>query len=613
MTTIAQISEQIADFSEPIKFGSRLRAKSYLIIFLSSKTLIASEELDIMQKVFRVNFSFGRISFDVDDLNKYISLYWMETDSKIDCNLIKIGWANGEYEVGKIKSDSKLDKYFQDTLEHVEYGKVKYTNVPEVNDNFKGPALVKKNGTMRFKLSINDIMLNNLRKFLDAGTITLTTYTNLQKNKELLLQTIRADVLNQKKKAIEFNDKIPNPWGITMNFCPHTHKQRHFWVFSPTGYGKTNFCQEILKTFRGALISPSKNTQSDVTATTQIILVDEYSPKNKFSKEDLNLLADNSYLFKKLFQNHFKIRDFIVIVLSNYTIEQVYDKPEDQILIQARFNSVDLMKKYTTKELYYADKKIYLQPNKAFSYTTEPLSYPIEEIDYKPVEETDEKIYEIYLNTMNPDIDVSEFNRVVNIRNDLGYSFEEEESDSEYLPESKSVIVPAKSGVKPIENSFSSIDAEKFSDKLNLSDQADAQVDNDSLHSIEDKNVMVSELKTYGSLSIASDVANFHIYSYKKKKRKAMPQEIDRDQMKLDSMVDQLKEREVYKPRKVSDIVSIFSKKNNEMNKQINKEINDNFEEISNLEFTTTKRTYDNELEQILNEGESKKKQKSNK
>lgn len=199
---------------------------------------------------------------------------------------------------------------------------------------------------VRDKNKLNLLLQNPLDLFLTGQLRSLTAMASNVKGKDEAKRILIENLKYDGKVKLKDGDPIPNFWGVKMEFnVTNAEKQRHYWFHGSSGFGKSTFIQFLTSKYKAVLINPGSRTQINIAAGTQIVLMDEISYYNKFTPSDLNGMCDNTFFFKKLFQNEFSISNYIVIVLSNYTPDEVYENYYDWNLFCnffSRFNLVPL-------------------------------------------------------------------------------------------------------------------------------------------------------------------------------------------------------------------------------------------------------------------------------
>lgn len=132
---------------------------------------------------------------------------------------------------------------------------------------------------------------------------------------------------------------LPNPWGLVLPTF-RTSKKRHYWLWSEKpNLGKTyHFALPLQKSYR-SYIKSGDFTYWDVSADIQLIIIDDYNyaglPYHK-----MNLLCDGTYEFRIIHQGLLKLDRYMVVVLSNQCLRDVY--PFKYELLEERFHTIKL-------------------------------------------------------------------------------------------------------------------------------------------------------------------------------------------------------------------------------------------------------------------------------
>lgn len=132
---------------------------------------------------------------------------------------------------------------------------------------------------------------------------------------------------------------LPNPWGLVLPSFRNA-KQRHYWIFSrKPNLGKTyHFAQPLCREYR-AVIATGDLTYWNVSVNTQCLILDDYN-RAKLRYDDLNTLCDGSYGFRRSHRGVVQLDKFVVIVLSNQSIKDLY--PNMFELLYARFHEKEI-------------------------------------------------------------------------------------------------------------------------------------------------------------------------------------------------------------------------------------------------------------------------------
>lgn len=132
---------------------------------------------------------------------------------------------------------------------------------------------------------------------------------------------------------------LPNPWGKVLLSFRHS-KRRHYWIWSrqPNKGKSYHFARPLADEFR-AVIQSGDFTYWNVGKHTQLIIIDEYNHALlKYSA--LNSMCDGTYCFKVIYRGLINIEKFLVIILSNQPICEMY--PNMNALLYERFNEIEL-------------------------------------------------------------------------------------------------------------------------------------------------------------------------------------------------------------------------------------------------------------------------------
>lgn len=157
-------------------------------------------------------------------------------------------------------------------------------------------------------------------------------YTKLK----LDVQTFKEDMAPRKPSLPTF---LPNPWGLVLPSFKKA-KKRHYWIYSTKpNLGKTFlFAKPLVEEYR-AVIAAGNLSVWNVEVSTQLLILDDYNHA-ALRYNDLNTICDGTYCFKRAYRGVVQLSNFLVIVLSNQCIKDIY--PNMYELLYARFNEIEL-------------------------------------------------------------------------------------------------------------------------------------------------------------------------------------------------------------------------------------------------------------------------------
>ena len=221
-------------------------------------------------------------------------------------------------------------------------------------------------------------ILRNCFELLFEDQISSASQFNQHNKNTAVMRDITEDkVRSFLKTKLESGDRIPNFWGIDLKFVSKFVKRRHYYIVSPSNYGKTLFVDFLSYYYNAGSICPSVNTHVEVNPQTQILVVDEFKRSNCYSLSSLNLLADNNFGFKKLYENQFKANDYVVFIFSNDYPDTVLTLSEsERTQLSNRFFLIDLtvvQDFHETDFLAHTHNKVAVEWLEKWSRANDPL------------------------------------------------------------------------------------------------------------------------------------------------------------------------------------------------------------------------------------------------
>lgn len=129
-------------------------------------------------------------------------------------------------------------------------------------------------------------------------------------------------------------------------------KRRHFWICGPANTGKTTYLRALLQLFESPAEIPLNEDFGHVDSRTDCLYADEY--RGGLTVQLLNRLCDGVTRLNTK-GGATMLGNPLVVIVSNFTMEEAYSKVSDQILVtlRARFVSyiAPIYPKFPTCEL----------------------------------------------------------------------------------------------------------------------------------------------------------------------------------------------------------------------------------------------------------------------
>lgn len=155
---------------------------------------------------------------------------------------------------------------------------------------------------------------------------------------------LKADYLNYLKDKedgrLELPPFLPNPWGKVLP-SKRNSKRRHYWIFSrQPDKGKSYLFARPLSQEYKCHHRTSNEPYYNIRGDEQCLILDEYNFA-KFKFHELNAIADGTYDYRIFHGGVVRLKDPLIIVLSNVSISELY--PHMNHLLYARFIEYELV------------------------------------------------------------------------------------------------------------------------------------------------------------------------------------------------------------------------------------------------------------------------------
>lgn len=142
------------------------------------------------------------------------------------------------------------------------------------------------------------------------------------------------------KEVLVLPPFLPNPWAKVLPSF-RRGKKRHYWIYSRRpNLGKTFHFAIPLRDEFGAVIATGDLTYWLVKPSTQALILDDYNTA-KLKWDALNQLCDGTYQFRVAYRGVVTVAKYIVIVLSNAPISELY--PNMNLFLYERFQEIELV------------------------------------------------------------------------------------------------------------------------------------------------------------------------------------------------------------------------------------------------------------------------------
>lgn len=231
----------------------------------------------------------------------------------------------------------------------------KFADIGGFHGNYQGARSVKN--VLKYCTKQEDYISNiDVSTLLDSKSKRKAVYADLINRKRTLVDVIgddpsmlpgytklKLDLTNYLKDQSQkikdpIPDYLPNPWGLVLSTRVQG-KKRHYWIYSDKpNLGKTyKFAKPLAEKYRCDLVTDF--VYWSVTSDTRCIVLDEYNSA-KLKWDELNRLADNTYGFRLFHQGILYIENYLVVILSNQSINTLY--PFKNEFIYSRYNEIKL-------------------------------------------------------------------------------------------------------------------------------------------------------------------------------------------------------------------------------------------------------------------------------
>lgn len=131
---------------------------------------------------------------------------------------------------------------------------------------------------------------------------------------------------------------LPNPWGLCL-FAYRLAKRRHYWFWSsqPNAF-KSTMARELAKWFK-VYHTSCIEVYWNLVGDEFIVIIDEYNYA-QLKYYELNAMADGTYSFRIFQGGLIRLKDPLIIILSNQSLRDIYPFRFD--LLEARFICIDV-------------------------------------------------------------------------------------------------------------------------------------------------------------------------------------------------------------------------------------------------------------------------------
>lgn len=173
------------------------------------------------------------------------------------------------------------------------------------------------------------------KKMVELGALSVMNFQKAMANFDAFTNYKAEDVRSPLPTS------IPNPWFS--DFRVNTDiKKCHLWLFSrKPDLGKTTFAGALMCGWRAEAWNYQEKFQPQMRCSTEVVILDEY--RGQLRVTELNQLCDGTFYFTAKQAISWRLDNKpLVIVLSNRSIADLYKKEEDQELILARFQEMEI-------------------------------------------------------------------------------------------------------------------------------------------------------------------------------------------------------------------------------------------------------------------------------
>lgn len=191
-------------------------------------------------------------------------------------------------------------------------------------------ALLTRRSTRRSIAEALVLGKRTLEQMLAEFPEMVYDYGKLKSNMKL----IAADL----KVRTEIPDYLPNPWSLILPGW-RDDKKRHYWIWSARpNVGKTHlFGKPLRDRFNATILT--NFVYWDVTPKDSILILDDYNTA-ALSWHSVNQLADGTFQFRIFQGGYCRLDKYVVIILSNKSISELY--PHMGMFISERFNEYNV-------------------------------------------------------------------------------------------------------------------------------------------------------------------------------------------------------------------------------------------------------------------------------
>jgi len=176
-----------------------------------------------------------------------------------------------------------------------------------------------------------------LAQCVRTGQIALTNLPLYEKAVNILKN------LEMKDEREELPTRLETPWNFSLKFDLDL-KKCHYWIYSKkSNYGKTTFAQQLCKQYRTQVWNTEEKYQPHITATTEMIIFDEYSQRTCLTISLLNMIMDGTVFITAKGVNAWQLQNKpLVIVLANFSPLEIYSKSPNLPNLLSRIEIINL-------------------------------------------------------------------------------------------------------------------------------------------------------------------------------------------------------------------------------------------------------------------------------
>lgn len=227
-------------------------------------------------------------------------------------------------------------------------GEVQHPNVQRTKNSADWNAYISKEGSLESSGEFQPLVVKHKSKKLTNHELLYGDLEEMIADEKLpllqlksVLQAREAFEKIRKSERPDAIDVIETIWeDLDLQVYPEDYKRKHYWIYSrDPSKGKTTFLRLVDSKYRCSFYSCAEKYQT-IKPDSQFVFIDECAKGNSTKITVLNQMCDGSFQYPVKGSPAITLKNPIIIVCSNYSIEEVYSNSNKRL--EARFNEIDV-------------------------------------------------------------------------------------------------------------------------------------------------------------------------------------------------------------------------------------------------------------------------------